>query len=114
MQKAIEETATYVPFDGAEGALAGEHSLKAKPGETIRIVRRERRAQLGRAARTAAWTCHSMQIDVWGIFLERSHQRSRTCSSHLRRSVCSFEYLELDDHSAGFVRAAVAAPSVHP
>ena len=37
MQKAIEENATYVLFNGAEGALAGDQSLKAKPGETIRM-----------------------------------------------------------------------------
>jgi nitrite reductase (NO-forming) len=37
MQKAIEENATYVLFNGAEGALAGDNALKAKPGETVRL-----------------------------------------------------------------------------
>lgn len=37
MQKAIEENATYVLFNGSEGALVGDKALKAKVGETIRL-----------------------------------------------------------------------------
>jgi nitrite reductase (NO-forming) len=37
MQKAIEENATYVLFNGAEGSLAGDKALKAKVGETVRL-----------------------------------------------------------------------------
>ncbi|MCJ7557913.1 MAG: copper-containing nitrite reductase [Gammaproteobacteria bacterium] len=37
MQKAIEENATYVLFNGAEGALVGENALKAKVGDTVRL-----------------------------------------------------------------------------
>jgi nitrite reductase (NO-forming) len=37
MQKAIEENATYVLFNGSEGAISGDNSLKAKVGETIRL-----------------------------------------------------------------------------
>jgi nitrite reductase (NO-forming) len=37
MQKAIEENATYVLFNGSEGALLGENALKAEVGETVRL-----------------------------------------------------------------------------
>jgi len=37
MQKAIDEKPTYVLFNGSEGALVGDHALKAKVGETIRL-----------------------------------------------------------------------------
>jgi len=37
MQKAIEENATYVVFNGAEGALVGDNALRAKVGETVRL-----------------------------------------------------------------------------
>ena len=37
MQKAIEENATYVVFNGAEGSLTGDKALKAKVGETVRM-----------------------------------------------------------------------------
>jgi nitrite reductase (NO-forming) len=37
MQKAIEENATYVLFNGSEGAVAGDKSIKAKVGETVRL-----------------------------------------------------------------------------
>lgn len=37
MQKAIEENATYVLFNGAEGSLVGDKALKAKVGETVRL-----------------------------------------------------------------------------
>ncbi len=37
MQKAIEENATYVLFNGAEGSLTGDHALTAKVGEKIRL-----------------------------------------------------------------------------
>ena len=37
MQKAIDENATYVLFNGAEGALTGDHALAAKTGETVRL-----------------------------------------------------------------------------
>jgi nitrite reductase (NO-forming) len=37
MQKAIDEHPTYVVFNGAEEALIGDKSLKAKPGEKIRL-----------------------------------------------------------------------------
>ena len=37
MQKAIEENATYVLFNGSEGALVGENALKAKVGDTVRL-----------------------------------------------------------------------------
>jgi len=37
MQKAIEENATYVLFNGSEGALVGDKALTAKVGETVRI-----------------------------------------------------------------------------
>ncbi len=37
MQKAIEENATYVLFNGKEGALVGDNALKAKVGETVRM-----------------------------------------------------------------------------
>ncbi len=37
MQKAIEENATYVVFNGTEGALVGDKALQAKVGERIRI-----------------------------------------------------------------------------
>ncbi len=37
MQKAIEENATYVVFNGAEGALTGDKALTARVGETVRM-----------------------------------------------------------------------------
>ena len=37
MQKAIDERPTYVLFNGSEGALVGEHALKARVGETVRL-----------------------------------------------------------------------------
>ncbi len=37
MQKAIEENATYVLFNGAEGALVGDKALQAEPGESVRL-----------------------------------------------------------------------------
>jgi nitrite reductase (NO-forming) len=37
MQKAIDENATYVVFNGSEGALIGDNALKAKVGERVRI-----------------------------------------------------------------------------
>ena len=37
MQKAIEENATYVLFNGSEGALVGDNALTANTGETIRL-----------------------------------------------------------------------------
>ena len=37
MQKAIDERATYVLFNGSEGALVGDKALKAKVGDRIRI-----------------------------------------------------------------------------
>lgn len=37
MQKAIDERPTYVVFNGSEGALVGDHALKAKTGETVRL-----------------------------------------------------------------------------
>lgn len=37
MQKAIDEKPTYVVFNGSEGSLVGEHALKAKVGETVRL-----------------------------------------------------------------------------
>ena len=37
MQKAIEENATYVVFNGSEGSLVGDKAMKAKVGEKIRL-----------------------------------------------------------------------------
>ena len=37
MQKAIDEHPTYVLFNGAEGALVGDHAIKAKIGESVRV-----------------------------------------------------------------------------
>lgn len=37
MQKAIEENATYVLFNGSEGALVGDNALTANTGETVRL-----------------------------------------------------------------------------
>jgi nitrite reductase (NO-forming) len=37
MQKALDERPEYVVFNGAVGALSGDHSLKARVGERIRI-----------------------------------------------------------------------------
>lgn len=37
MQKAIEENATYVLFNGSESALIGDKSITAKVGETVRL-----------------------------------------------------------------------------
>jgi nitrite reductase (NO-forming) len=37
MQKGIDEKPDYVVFNGAEGALMGDHALKAKVGETVRL-----------------------------------------------------------------------------
>ena len=37
MQKAIDENATYVVFNGSEGALVGDKALKASVGETVRL-----------------------------------------------------------------------------
>jgi nitrite reductase (NO-forming) len=37
MQKAIDENATYVLFNGAEGSLTGDKALKANVGETVRL-----------------------------------------------------------------------------
>jgi nitrite reductase (NO-forming) len=37
MQKAIEENATYVVFNGAEGSLTGDKALKAKAGDRVRL-----------------------------------------------------------------------------
>jgi nitrite reductase (NO-forming) len=37
LQKGIDEKPTYVLFNGAEGALTGDHALRAKTGERVRI-----------------------------------------------------------------------------
>jgi nitrite reductase (NO-forming) len=37
MQKAIDENATYVLFNGAEGALVGDNALKGRVHETVRL-----------------------------------------------------------------------------
>ena len=37
MQKAIDEKATYVVFNGSEGAMVGDKALKASVGETVRL-----------------------------------------------------------------------------
>jgi nitrite reductase (NO-forming) len=37
MQKAIEENATYVLFNGSEGALVGDKAVSAVVGDTIRL-----------------------------------------------------------------------------
>ena len=37
MQKAIEENATYVLFNGSEGALVGEKAIQAKVGDNVRL-----------------------------------------------------------------------------
>ena len=37
MQKAIDENATYVVFNGAEGSLVGDKALQAKVGERVRL-----------------------------------------------------------------------------
>ncbi len=37
MDKAIDERATYVLFNGAENALTGDNALKAKTGEKVRL-----------------------------------------------------------------------------
>jgi len=37
MQKAIDENATYVLFNGSEDALLGENALRANVGETVRL-----------------------------------------------------------------------------
>ncbi len=37
MQKAIEENATYVLFNGSEGALVGDKAIKASVGDTVRL-----------------------------------------------------------------------------
>ena len=37
MQKAIEENATYVLFNGSEGALVGDGAIEAEVGETVRL-----------------------------------------------------------------------------
>ncbi len=37
MQKAIDENATYVLFNGSEGALLGDNALKLTVGETVRM-----------------------------------------------------------------------------
>jgi nitrite reductase (NO-forming) len=37
MQKAIDENATYVLFNGAESALVGDRAMQANVGETVRL-----------------------------------------------------------------------------
>jgi nitrite reductase (NO-forming) len=37
MQKAIEENATYVLFNGSEGAMVGANAIKASVGDTVRL-----------------------------------------------------------------------------
>lgn len=37
MEKAIDENATYVLFNGAENSLTGDKALKAKKGESVRL-----------------------------------------------------------------------------
>jgi len=37
MQRAIDERPTYVLFNGSEGSLVGEHALKARVGEHVRL-----------------------------------------------------------------------------
>lgn len=37
MEKAVDERPSYVVFNGAVGAIAGDQSLKAKVGETVRM-----------------------------------------------------------------------------
>ncbi len=37
MQKAIEENATYVLFNGSEGAMVGNNAIKANVGDTVRL-----------------------------------------------------------------------------
>jgi nitrite reductase (NO-forming) len=37
MQKAIEESASYVVFNGSEGSLVADKAIKAKVGETVRL-----------------------------------------------------------------------------
>jgi nitrite reductase (NO-forming) len=36
-QKAIDETPTYIVFNGAVGSLTGDHALQAKVGDTVRL-----------------------------------------------------------------------------
>jgi len=37
MQRAIDERPTYVLFNGSEGSLVGDHALKAKVGDRVRL-----------------------------------------------------------------------------
>ena len=37
MQKAIDENATYVLFNGSEGSMTGDQAITAKTGETVRL-----------------------------------------------------------------------------
>ena len=37
MEKALQEHPDYVVFNGSEGALVGDHALRAKVGETVRL-----------------------------------------------------------------------------
>jgi len=37
MQKAIDENATYVLFNGSEGSMTGDKAITAKTGETVRL-----------------------------------------------------------------------------
>lgn len=37
MQKAIDENATYVLFNGSETALTGDHALEASVGQSVRL-----------------------------------------------------------------------------
>jgi nitrite reductase (NO-forming) len=37
MQKAIDENATYVLFNGSEGALVGDNAIEANVGDTVRL-----------------------------------------------------------------------------
>jgi nitrite reductase (NO-forming) len=37
MQKAIDENATYVLFNGSEGSMTGDKAIAAKTGETVRL-----------------------------------------------------------------------------
>jgi len=70
MAKAIDERPPYVVFNGAVGALSGDHALTAKVGETVRLF-------VGNGGPNLASSFHLI-----GEIMDTVHQEAGTATSH--------------------------------
>src|SRR5690606_31372267 len=68
--KAIDERPPYVVFNGAVGALSGDHALTAKVGETVRLF-------VGNGGPNLASSFHLI-----GEIMDTVHQEAGTATSH--------------------------------